>query len=60
MGISQENRRMDRYERRRLALQQIINDHFDGVDADFARKADIPASYVSCMLYPPGPSSMTA
>lgn len=51
-GIAQENRRMDKYERRRLALQRILDVMFQGRIVDLAKKIDRDASYVSRMLYP--------
>lgn len=51
MGTVAENGRMDKYERRRLALQRIIDLMFGGRIVDLARQIDRDASYVSRMLY---------
>ena len=45
---------MDKYERRRLRLTELITGRCSGVAAAFARAIGRDASYVSRMLYPEG------
>lgn len=45
---------MDKYEIRRLRVQELIDTWCDGVDAKFADKIDRSPSYVGRMLYEPG------
>lgn len=45
---------MDKYEQRRLRLEELIKTRCDGVSAVFARRIERDASYVARMLYPEG------
>lgn len=45
---------MDKYERRRLRLIELIKTQCNGVAAEFARRIERDASYVARMLYPEG------
>lgn len=53
-GTTCENRRMDKYEQRRLNLIRLRDERCDGTAAVLARKIGVAPDYLSRMLYPVG------